>query len=388
MKRIWAWILLEQVLCAVREQVQNTVGLSDTLAHLYNGVKKGSEWSLKNGLSGSVVNFKQKNIAHDEWSFEITVQEPELAYPEFAGIYLWYTDEQIKHGPYKGAEGKFSGTMAGLEFLGKSWDIVVATNHGVHDYHGLRSEDTEIKDSPDPGIMKGQKEITFKVIATSKNFKIEIYGHNGNLLYDKVRYTEMSEIGARLSGKFFGISTEYHSVGGAKSIVLKGVKFSSREESEEYDPKRSNVEVPEYKPRVSHEVEHPNEEIQHTIAVIEHLTKYLRVVLGEPQSKPVADNVVYLKKTLNFQSAHILEVRDSLRAIAEIGKRHEENEERNREELLRLIEQLHSRIARGPEERTAPKISLLSLAVLCLLSAAGGYFISTRMHYARKTSLH
>ena len=35
-----------------------------------------------------------------------------LKYPEFAGIYFWYTDDQVKHGRFN--NGRFSEVMAGL----------------------------------------------------------------------------------------------------------------------------------------------------------------------------------------------------------------------------------------------------------------------------------
>ena len=47
-----------------------------------------------------------------------------------------------------------------------------------------------------------------KVISTSKNFKVEIYDKDQKLIYDRVRYTSMTEIGTRLSGKYFGITTD------------------------------------------------------------------------------------------------------------------------------------------------------------------------------------
>ncbi|KAI5186952.1 hypothetical protein NEHOM01_1818 [Nematocida homosporus] len=376
----------------LREMPLNTIGLTEGQAHLINGIKRSDGWQLKNGAAGSVVNFYNKNNDQDEWSLEMVIKEPELTHPEFAGVYLWYTEDPLTVGPYKGGWGKFNGVLAGIEFIGRSVDIVVSVNHGNADYAHSRSEDTELKDSPDPNVFRGHKELTFKVISTTKNFKIEIYGEDGKLIYDRIRYAAMTEIGTRLSGKYFGISTDYHSAKPSSSIILKKVHMNSREEGETYDPSKVHTEIPEIIPRVPHEVNHPEEEIQHAIAGIEHLAKYLRVVLGEPLSKPITENILYLKKSINFQSAHILEIRDALKALAEISKKHAEVEEFKRNEILLDIKALHAEMQSMRLHRESQPvnegISPLTLVVFGLVAFAGGCLIANRFSTPKKLAMH
>lgn len=375
---------------AVVEKVLPLIGMGETQAHLYNGIKKSTGWHLRNGASGSVVNFVNKNKEQDEWSFEMQIEVPKTLHPEFAGIYLWYTDSPITHGVYKGAQGKFSGVMAGIEFLGKAVDIVVSVNHGEEDYSKYKTEDTELKDSPDPNIFRGHKEIILKVISTSKNFKIEIYGEDHNLIYDRVRYSAMTEIGTRLSGKYFGITTEYHEAKTSSAIVVKSVHMSSREEGESYDPGYMHSEIPEIKPRLPHQINAGSEEIQHTISFIEHLSKYLRVVLGEPLAKPVTQNLLYLKKMINFQSAHILEIRDALKALATISKKHSDIEEMQRNEIIQIARGLHKQISEMRKIAEEPKkegLSGVTIAGICGMSFIAGYLVSQRLYGAQKIAL-
>ncbi|KAI5181832.1 hypothetical protein NEOKW01_1989 [Nematocida sp. AWRm80] len=391
MKILYLLMMISQASSTFIEKRLDFVKMDASLASLSNGIKRQNGWALKNGEAGSILNFKNRNNNLDEWSIEIVFDEPSLTHPDFSGIYLWYTEDQVTHGNYKGGNGKFNGVLVGVEFVGKALDIVVSVNHGQIDYGTVKEDETELKDSPEPSIFKGHKELTLKVISTQKNFKIEIYGDDHKLLYDRVRYTSMTEIGTRLSGKYYSISTVYHTTKATEGILLKDIRLFSREEQEDYDPSVFHTEIPEITPRVPHQVNHPEEEIQHTIAGIEHLTKYLRVVLGEPQSKPVAENVMYLKKVLNFQTAHVFEIRDSLKAIAEIGKKHSEREEESRMEVLQMLSRIQASVnnTRPQEEKESTEgISLLNLLLFCAISFGAGYVLSLRLNSAKKTAIH
>ncbi|OAG33471.1 hypothetical protein NEIG_01969 [Nematocida sp. ERTm5] len=370
------------------------VTMSDSSARLYNGIKQSNEWILRNGNSGSILNLTNKNADHDEWSLEIKFKAPQLIHPEFAGLYFWYTEEPIKHGGFKGASGRFNGVMAGLEFIGKSVDIVVSVNHGENDYTNLKPEETELKDSPDPSIFKGHTDLILKIISTAKNFKIEVYDANRNMLYDRVRYTSMTEIGSRLSGKYFGLTTDYSSTKATENngFHLQRLDLFEREETEEYDPDAYHTEVADTTPRLPHEIPHTNEEIQHTISGIEHLTKYLRVVLGDPQSRPVAENVVYIKKLINFQSAHTLEIRDEIKAMVKISKKHAMEEDAHRQELFYLVQNMSAKLAEmsrkeelEPRSRNIPIFGLIALG--CSLFA-GGFVLGKKFSPIKKISLH
>ncbi|KAI5173107.1 hypothetical protein NEFER03_2085 [Nematocida sp. LUAm3] len=376
--------------CMVRERPLELIGLTEKLSVVHNGEKQGDSWMLKGHGKGSLVNFINKNENQDEWSVEMHFRVPDLMHTQFAGIYLWYTVEQIAPGEYKGAQGRFNGLVAGIEFLGKSVDLMVSVNHGEEDYAGLRSEDTELRDAPEPSIFRGHRELTLKVISTAKNFKVEVYGEDKHLLYDKIRYTSMTEIGSRLSGKYFGVSTDYHENMSAEGIVLNEVLMRSREEGELYDPDTEHTVVKEVAPRAPSEVNHPQEEVQHTISMIEHLTKYLRIVLGEPIAKPINENVLYIKKLMNFQSAHILELRDLLQGVIEVCKKNAEKERIHRDEILSAIKHVHTVYESRDMDsrRNKSYYPVFGVILFSFVSFLGGYMLAVRLTVQKKVALH
>lgn len=260
-----------------------------------------------------------------------------LMYPEFAGIFLWYTDKELTPGNFKGGQGVFNGIVSGMEFLGKNGDFVVGVNHGEIDFSKYRHTALFL-DSPDPEFLKGHKRVTLKVIGTEKNFKIELYAE-GKLIYDRMRYAAIL-LGDKGSGKCFGITTEYSKVGEGKGFILHSVKVNSREEKPGYNPAEVQTSVPLTAPRLPRDVPHSDEEIQYTIAGIEHLSKYLRVVLGDPEPKPIGHNVGYLKRTLNFQSAQIMDLRALLFHEMDEWRKREEADRKQADEMKQILKSL------------------------------------------------
>ncbi|KAI5146634.1 hypothetical protein NEAUS05_0079 [Nematocida ausubeli] len=370
--------------CKFSEKKLQGLEMTDTAARLYNGIKENNEWSLRNGNSGSIVNFKNKNTQEDEWSLEITFKVPTLKYPEFAGIYAWYTEDPVRHGGFKGAKGKFNGIVAGLEFIGKGVDIIVSVNHGETDYTELAPDTIELKDSPDPNIFKDKNTLTLKIISTEKNFKIEIYDKDKNLIYDRVRYTQMAEISSRLSGKYFGLTTDY-AASVKNAFKLVSASLYKREEHPEYDPNAYNADINETIPRLPHEID-PTEDMQHIISGIEHLTKYLRIVMGDPQGKPIADNVMYVKKVTNFMVAHILEVRDGLKSLIDVTKKHAQQEEGHRQELLYLVQNMNIRLTEM--NKKGHNISVTAMISMGCGLFAVGFLLGKRFSPIKKMSLH
>lgn len=99
---------------------------------------------------GSLLVLEDAN-PNDNWSLSYTIKNPKLRFPERAGIYIWYTDQPLKEGMFSGSDGDFTGSMIGIEFLGRSMSITVAINDGSNDYTGLNDHDiSTIKDSMDP----------------------------------------------------------------------------------------------------------------------------------------------------------------------------------------------------------------------------------------------
>lgn len=230
---------------------------------------------------GSLITFAQPNPA-DEWSFEFTINKINLKFPEKAGIYLWYTDNHLEDGLFNGSMGNFTGMMAGLEFLGHNVSIVLTSNDGSYDFEELEDYDVSVmRDSINPERFRNVDEITFKLIATKKNFKIELYS-GSKLLYDSLRYITYEDLGDLGKNKHFSITTTYEKVPLHKHFILKSAKSYSRKEDDTYDPYKINAPEPNDEPRFFTHVDHPNKEVQHMISSLEHLTKYLKSFIGKP----------------------------------------------------------------------------------------------------------
>ncbi|EJW02950.1 hypothetical protein EDEG_02662 [Edhazardia aedis USNM 41457] len=261
-----------------------------------NAIKKADGIELRGSADGgSLITFSEKNTS-DDWSFEFTINNPHLHFPENAGVYIWYTDDVPDAGDFNGVHNKFKGMMAGIEFLGKFIELSLASNDG--ELNAKDFEDTIVmKDSIDPKRFENIEEFRIKLISTNVNFKIEIYDGD-KLVYDNLRYLNVSILGDLRKGKHFSITTTYEKVPLSKHITLSHARAYKRTELEGYDPLKIESEKPQKTVRMYDEVFHYNKNIQHLISNLENFAFFMRNVIGEPMGRNLLKGLSEMQKSL------------------------------------------------------------------------------------------
>lgn len=299
---------------------------------------------------GSLVAFNNRNPS-DDWSFSFTATIPSFSPSQFAGVYLWYTSSKIEEGSFRGAQGNFDGMMAGIEFSGKSVELVLAANNGKPDV----DDPIIFRDSVNHKRFADANELTVKVISTRKNFRIEIY-NGDNLLYDNLRFREADGLGNRLSGKYFGITSYYQNVPHNKKFILKSAVLNERHESDSYDPLHTRSLPVSTEPRMFDEVMHSNKDTRHLISSIEHYMEYIKTIVGNPAGQPILEAASEIRTDVETQIRTLKELMkhvsssmedDDAEAIEDLSLRVEEaimklngmhTGLRNIDELLAAIE--------------------------------------------------
>jgi hypothetical protein len=225
----------------------------------------------------SLIRWDIENPIND-WSFTFKFNEPILNSSEKAGIYLHYTKEKPTIGEFKGGNGLFHGFIAGIEFTGKSVDLVYIKNNG-EDYTSLEEFVTQT-DSINPIRIKSIETITMKIISTSKNLKIELYNED-KLIYDNFKIFSVSDLGFNLSGKYLGITADYKNVSSGKAFKLKEAQLYKRIEKADYNIYKSYMS--EAKPiiREKEEIHHYDTDVQELIHKIELSNSYIKAILGD-----------------------------------------------------------------------------------------------------------
>ncbi|KAL0265849.1 UNVERIFIED_CONTAM: hypothetical protein PYX00_011566 [Menopon gallinae] len=224
---------------------------------------------------GSLVTFDNKNPS-DDWSFSFTITTPSFSPSQFAGVYLWYTDHKVAEGSFRGAQRDFRGMMAGIEFSGKSVELVLAANDGRADIE-------------DPVIFRD-----------SVNHR--------SLLYDNLRFREANGLGSRLSGKYFGITSYYQGVPHDKKFVLKGAVLHERHEHDSYDPLLTKSQPVRTEPRMFDEVMHSNKDTRHLISSIEHYMEYIKTIVGDPAGLPILEATSEIRHDVESQTRTLREL--------------------------------------------------------------------------------
>lgn len=251
---------------------------------------------------GSLVTFDNKNPNND-WSFSFTITNPKLSSSHFAGVYLWYTDRKIEEGSFRSVQKDFKGMMAGIEFSGKSVELVLAANDGKTDV----DDPIIFRDSVNHKRFIGMDELRVKVISTGKNFKIEIY-NGDNLLYDNLRFREADGLGNRLSGKYFGLSSYYQNVPYDKKFILKNAVLNERHEYDAYDPLLTKSLPIRTEPRMFDEVMHSNKDTRHLISSIEHYMEYIKTIVGDPAGQPILEATSEIRNDAESQMRTLKEL--------------------------------------------------------------------------------
>lgn len=301
---IWIFSLVKSSLDYI-ETLNNSLsylGGEDTSnLSISNAIVRKDGISMKSSAEkGSLISFNEKN-PNDEWSFLFSLKIPQFFPSQFAGVYLWYTQEKLSEGKFRGGISKFKGFMAGIEFSGKSVDLILSSNDGEGDVYDVENL-ILFKDSINHERFRGISELTVKIISTTKNFKIEIYSGE-KLLYDNLRFKTADILGDRSSGKYFGLTSYYHNVPHSKVFMLKKTALNRREEHESYEPLASKSPKIDKKPRMFDEVMHSNLEVRHLIANIEHYISYIKTMIGDPVGQSIFNNIDEIRKELLLLSS-------------------------------------------------------------------------------------
>jgi hypothetical protein len=245
---------------------------------LQNVVVKPNMLYLRSGVNeSSVVRWDVENEI-ENFSFAFRFNKIHMETLESSGIYMYYTEEKQTIGNFKGAQGTFNGFMVGLEFNGKSVDIVFAKNNGK-DYEHI-GEYVSRTDSLDPKRFRNVEELTMKVVCTQNNFKVELYDGE-KILYDNFRIYRTKEKLELKKNMHISIVADYQNVASSKSFVLKEAQLYERKESGEYNMYDSHME--KYKPtyRNKEEIHHSNDDIRELIHRFEMTQAYIKKSMGE-----------------------------------------------------------------------------------------------------------
>ncbi|KAM0676183.1 hypothetical protein GVAV_000146 [Gurleya vavrai] len=240
---------------------------------------------------GSLITFKESN-KYDEWAFEYEIVLPSLKYPEKAGIFLWYTNND----PMGMAdnENDFIGLVIGLEMHGHDTEVLISSKTEDND------SELVLRDILSRKILEGVKNLLVKIIYTKKNFKIELYNEK-KLLYDCLRFYDTKDLGIK-SGKKFSITTNYDNVKYGEHFLLKNVSLLQRNEYDSYDPNKKMIDI-------ENDVDH---ETEHALANLEHLMKYIDHIFGKPEGSTIVQGVVGGLKEVKNQKQKIESLKESV----------------------------------------------------------------------------
>lgn len=245
---------------------------------IQNVIVKSDKLLLRSTIDdGSMVRWELPNTK-DNWSFMLKFNELNLESRESAGIHVFYTHEKPTIGSFKGGPSKYNGFMVGLEFVGKSLELVYAKNNG-EDYTNM-DEYVSTVDSLNPQRFANIDTLTMKVICTKNNFKVEIYDGE-TLVYDNFKFFTKEYIDNHKKGGYISTFANYKNVSSGKAFELHEAQLYEREETPEYSPSLSRMEkiIPQIKNR--NEVIHSNVDIQDLIFKVSAVTNYIKSVIGE-----------------------------------------------------------------------------------------------------------
>lgn len=262
----------------------------ETYANYSNISKKNDYIALRsdNG-EGSLLNIKE-DITTDNWSFEFQVKNLVMNDVEKAGMYVWYTDKEIKSGTYKGGDTIFNGFITGIEFTKDRADIIFSFNYGL-DFKNKELQTMRF-DHINPSLIDHLDQLYIKIIHTEKNFKVEIYDSKKNLISDSFRIHEPLIMNKGPTKKHFAITTKYEHCSPDLFFELSNLKVNSRTETENYDHTHVAIEHNQYPRNKS------DQEIRVAIADLSHFMNYLMVVLGSRSKNSIIEMTLEAKKKL------------------------------------------------------------------------------------------
>lgn len=260
-----------------------------------NVIVKPEKLILRSTIDESSMIRWEKRNSHDNWSFIFDFNELNLEAREIASLFLFYTKEKPVIGAFKGGPSKFHGFSVGLEFTGKSIELIYSNNEDI-EYKNIDKYVTT-NDSINPQRFLGVEKLKFKVICTDKNFKVELY-ENNELLYDNFRYFTKDHLQFAKGGGYISIFADYKHVSSGKAFELTSAQLYQRDESADYSTTKVNMKklTPELKSKST--IKHPNIDIQDLIFKINAVITYTKAMIGElPETSIIKAEKELLKET-------------------------------------------------------------------------------------------
>ncbi|KAI4291335.1 hypothetical protein PAPHI01_0609 [Pancytospora philotis] len=217
------------------------VGTKDSSIEIQNVVEKNERLYMRSGLETHALMRWENPCATDNWAFSFAFNKPHLASDEIAGIYLRYTAEPQLIGNFKGGASVYDGLMLGFEMHGAVPSVAYAMNKGK-DYDAAAAKKVVSYDEITPARLRDVEDLTFKIISTSKNLKVEVYGGD-ELIYDNFRVYTTGELGVNKAGGYFSIVANYAGVSSAKAFELRSAELFERAEGTDYATAKSHTKA-------------------------------------------------------------------------------------------------------------------------------------------------
>ncbi|KCZ81732.1 hypothetical protein H312_00911 [Anncaliia algerae PRA339] len=287
------FLFLIQILGSeVEETLIHNVGYNgrDINSLVLDGVEIQHNELLFHNKDNKKSHLRIKNtIPEQNWSAEIDMSVPKLDYPSQSGLYFWYTKKEIEGETINKED--FHGFVAGIEFVGNTTEVIVAI-------HENKEHPKVVKDFLDPNLLKDQNKITFKVIHTLNNIKIEIYS-NGFLIYDHLRLLDNEYFGEHDENGHVSIIYASSQTQRSDGIKISGIRINKRVENDNYDilkevnlPKESNTEKDKL-------------EVGMAVAKLDHFFRYVQLIFGKPSGATLAKMIVNSKQDVKKFSEEI-----------------------------------------------------------------------------------
>ncbi|ORD99224.1 hypothetical protein A0H76_1201 [Hepatospora eriocheir] len=237
---------------------------------------------ISDNNEGSLVNFNEKiNINN----FAISIDIDNIIHHDHrkSGIYLWVTESKLTRGTLKGASNKFNGIMAGIEFAYNRINTVFTYNFGI-DYtnrekHVIHDDNLNMKKLNDV------KKITFKMIHTEKNLKLEVYGDD-KLVSDTFKIFDPNYLKMDFNAYNLGITTVYEHPSESLTIKASNLLISERNESDQYHPVDLHTPLNDFIKTKS------DDEIRLALANASHFINYLAAAFGVSDKSTIQSLVV------------------------------------------------------------------------------------------------
>jgi len=358
----------------------------------------------------SMISLKEGELSKD-WSMSFKLEPPELIDVEKASFQLWYTENELEEGEFKGGPYKFRGWMGGIEFSSKGMDLFYVESYGMIEdksiergihrnkistlnmrekesereresiengnkeigTDGVRSNASSNKEIPsDTSHIKGN-DVVIKIIRTDNNLKIELYKDN-TLIDDS--FKDYSKWGGK-GNMHIGMTSSYEKCPKEKKIKMKEMSAWDRKEGEKYKMMDFQKEMNNFPRYVS------SEEVRYAVAQLRHFKTYAEFVLGEEENTLIKMGVNFKDKIREKKiMVDNLVLQEKLRTKLEDKKVLETDEKKMigiSNELDKMARDLEGFLREVKEKNEMSKGAKLKYPLILLLGGIGFIFMIRRL---------